>query len=67
MARTSAALALGSAFLISGCIVVPLNADGTYAYPVGAAPHTPVVLPAPTSQTLPVRLYRPTRLPRPPA
>ena len=57
MARIPAALALGSVLLISGCIVVPLNADGTYAYPVGAAPHAPVVLPPPTSQTLPVRLY----------
>ena len=57
MARILSALALGAASLTTGCIVVPLNADGTYAYPTGAAPQAPVVLPAPTSQTLPVRLY----------
>ena len=57
MSRILVALALGAASLTTGCIVVPLNADGTYAYPVGAAPHAPVVVQAPTSQTLPVRLY----------
>lgn len=57
MTRILATLALGAASLTTGCIVVPLNADGTYAYPVGAAPHAPVVAPAPTSQTLAVRLY----------
>lgn len=57
MARIPAVLTLGSALLISGCIVVPLNADGTYAYPVGASPQAPIVLPPPASQTLPVRLY----------
>ncbi len=57
MARILAALALGAASLTTGCIVVPLNADGTYPYPAGAAPHASVVMTAPTSQTLPVRLY----------
>ena len=57
MTRILTALALGAASLTTGCIVVPLNADGTYAYPVGAAPPTPLIQPAPTSQTLPVRLY----------
>lgn len=57
MARILAGLALGGASLTTGCIVVPLNADGTYAYPVGAAPHAPVVIAPPASQTLPVRLY----------
>ena len=57
MARTLVAMALGAASLTTGCIVVPLNADGTYAYPAGSAPHAPLVPPAPTSQTLPVRLY----------
>ena len=52
-----ATLALGAVSLTTACIVVPLNADGTYAYPAGAAPNVPVVQPAPTSQTLPVRLY----------
>ena len=57
MTRILATLALGAASLTTGCIVVPLNADRTVAYPVGAAPHTPIVQPAPPSQTLPVRLY----------
>ena len=57
MTRMLATLAFGAASLTTGCIVVPLNADGTVAYPVGAAPHAPVVQPAPPSQTLPVRLY----------
>ena len=57
MTRILTAVALGAASLTTGCIVVPLNADGTYAYPVGAASHAPVIQAAPASQTLPVRLY----------
>lgn len=57
MTRIPTVVALGAASLTTGCIVVPLNADGTYAYPVGAASHAPVIQVAPTSQTLPVRLY----------
>ena len=57
MTRILATLALGAASLTTSCVVVHLNADGTYAYPVGATPHAPLVQPAPTSQTLPVRLY----------
>jgi hypothetical protein len=57
MTRIPVVLAIGGALITSGCIVVPLNPDGSYAYPAGAAPHAPVVVPAPTSQTLPVRLY----------
>lgn len=56
MSRIPIAFALGSALVITGCVVVPLNPDGSYAYPVGAAPH-PVVVPPPATQTLPVRLY----------
>ncbi|HVE90497.1 MAG TPA: hypothetical protein VNA44_12445 [Burkholderiaceae bacterium] len=57
MTRILAVLALGAASLTTGCIVVPLNADGSYAYPAGGAPHAPAIQPLPTSQTLPVRLY----------
>ncbi|HVG05194.1 MAG TPA: hypothetical protein VM937_09675 [Burkholderiaceae bacterium] len=57
MTRILAVLALGAASLTTGCIVVPLNADGTYAYPAGVAPYVPATQPVPTSQTLPVRLY----------
>ncbi|MDQ3187597.1 MAG: hypothetical protein M3Q28_01670 [Pseudomonadota bacterium] len=46
-----------AALLTTGCIVVPLNADGTAAYPITGAAHAPVVIAAPASQTLPVRLY----------
>ena len=44
---------------LSACIVVPLNADGSPAYPVAythASAAAPVVA-APTHLTLPVRLY----------
>jgi hypothetical protein len=57
MTRALTALTFGAASLMTGCIVVPLNADGTYPYPVGTAPQTSVIQPVPTSQTLPVRLY----------
>ena len=57
MTRILTSVALGAVSLTAGCLVVPLNADGTYAYPAGAPPHAPVVQPAPVSQTLPVRLY----------
>ena len=57
MARIPAVLALGSALFTSGCIVVPLNADGSYGHPAGTSPKPPVVIPPPAAQTLPVRLY----------
>lgn len=57
MSRLPFAFALGTACLATGCVVLPLNADGTYAYPIGASAHAPIVLPPPASQTLPVRLY----------
>jgi hypothetical protein len=42
---------------LSGCLVVPLNPDGTPAYPVAAAP-APIIIPAtPTPQQVPLRLY----------
>jgi hypothetical protein len=42
---------------LSGCVVIPLNPDGTPAYPV-AAPAAPVVVaPAPAPQQVPLRLY----------
>jgi hypothetical protein len=50
----SAALAAGVA--LTGCVVVPLNPDGTPAYPVAPAPAV-VVAPPPSNLTLPVRLY----------
>lgn len=56
MIRILTALALGTS-LTTGCVVVPLNADGTYAYPVGSSPQAPFVQLPPASQTLPVRLY----------
>jgi hypothetical protein len=50
----AAAAALG----LAGCVVVPLNADGTPAYAIAPAPAAPVVVPAaPSSLSLPVRLY----------
>lgn len=57
MARIPAAIVLGSALIVSGCVVVPLNPDGSYPYSVGAAPAAPVVIQQPVAQTLPVRLY----------
>ena len=57
MSRLSFAFALGTAWLATGCVVLPLNADGTYAYPVGTSPQPPIVLSPPAAQTLPVRLY----------
>ncbi|MFN9479099.1 MAG: hypothetical protein ACK6C0_06515 [Betaproteobacteria bacterium] len=50
----SAALAAGVA--LTGCVVVPLNPDGTPAYPAAPAPAV-VGAPPPTNLTLPVRLY----------
>lgn len=49
------AAALGLFTTLAGCVVVPLNADGTPAIvlPAGAAP----AVVAPTQLTLPVRLY----------
>lgn len=48
--------AIAAAVALVGCVVVPLNPDGTPAYPVPAV--QPVVVPAPpASLTLPVRLY----------
>jgi hypothetical protein len=52
--------ATASALALSGCLIIPLNPDGTPAYgvvqagPAGAAPQ---VMAAPTSISLPVRLY----------
>ncbi len=57
MRRIPAVLVLGGALITSGCIVVPLSPDGSYAYPAGAAPHAPVVIQQPVAQMLPVRLY----------
>ena len=60
------AAAAASAVALSGCLVIPLNADGPAAYPVHAvrsADGTLVAAPvvpapaAPSSLTLPVRLY----------
>jgi hypothetical protein len=47
---------LAAAVALAGCVVVPLNPDGTPAYPVAVVPPA-VVPPPPTSLTLPVRLY----------
>ena len=55
LSASAVAVSLG----LSACIVVPLNPDGTPAYPVAYA-HAPAsapVMPAPASLTLPVRLY----------
>jgi hypothetical protein len=41
---------------LTGCVVVPLNPDGTPAYPVATAPAV-AVPPPPANLTLPVRLY----------
>ena len=52
----SVGAAAASALALSGCLVIPLNPDGTPAYGVapGAAPQ---VMAAPTAISLPVRLY----------
>lgn len=50
---------VAAALGLSACFVVPLNPDGTPAYPLAYAP-APVsapVIAAPASLTLPVRLY----------
>lgn len=58
---TAAAVAALSVAGVSGCLVVPLNADGTPAYAVPSSSAAPViaapVIAAPTQLTLPVRLY----------
>lgn len=48
--------AVAAAVTLTGCVIVPLNPDGTPAYPVTAV-QPAVVAPPPTSLTLPVRLY----------
>lgn len=49
-------LALGSAAALAGCIVIPLNPDGTPAYGTVSSGVPPVVA-APAAVTLAVRLY----------
>jgi hypothetical protein len=57
MRRGATVAVAGFAAALTGCVVVPLNADGTPAYPVGHPPAAVAVAPPPTSLTLPVRLY----------
>jgi hypothetical protein len=55
---TGVLAALVAATALAGCVVVPLNPDGTPAYAIGPAPGAVVAVPpAPSSLTLPVRLY----------
>lgn len=57
MMRSTVALAAVASAALSGCIVIPLNPDGSPAYPV-VAPIAPVVVPsAPASQPISLRLY----------
>lgn len=54
----SVAAAVGLAGFVAGCVVVPLNADGTApAVVVPAGSHAAPAVVAPTAVTLPVRLY----------
>jgi hypothetical protein len=57
MSRVPVALAGIGCSALSGCVVIPLNPDGTPVYPVVATP-APVVVPsAPAPQQVPLRLY----------
>jgi hypothetical protein len=57
MSRIALGLAGVAGLALTGCIVVPLNADGTPAYPV-VPQSTPVVVSgAPGPQQIPLRLY----------
>jgi len=54
------ATSVGLSLALTGCLVIPLNPDGTPAYGVvqaGPAGTAPQVMAAPTSVSLPVRLY----------
>lgn len=56
MNRSTVALA-GVCTALSGCVVIPLNPDGTPAYPMVAPPAPVVVAPGPVPQQVPLRLY----------
>ena len=58
MSRVPVALAGIASTALSGCVVIPLNPDGTPAYPVAGAAPAPVIVPStPTPQQVPLRLY----------
>jgi hypothetical protein len=56
--RNTIAVASCASTALAGCVVIPLNPDGTPAYPAAAAVSPPVVVPAsPAPQQISVRLY----------
>lgn len=57
MSRLALGVAAVAGSALTGCIVVPLNADGTPAYPVATQAAPLVVSGAPGAQQIPLRLY----------